>query len=196
MTVALSDAALLADMLQPLPNFADQLATANRTAAFYTKRKPLSATINTLANALYRVSTVSRTQRLPFHGCLKCTAGPLVSKQSHCARDISLIVRTQRNLTRTTFRWWTHVKLVNDNWHVSQVFCYTGDKAHEVMRQACFDYLRLGGMYSSGPISLLSGMNPRPSILVMHFFMVAIFGVGRCDAALLLTNHGVALNLI
>ena len=61
-----------------------------------------------------------------------------------------------------------------------QVFCYTGDKAHEEMRQACFDYLRLGGMYSSGPISLLSGMNPRPSILVMHFFMVAIFGVGRC----------------
>ena len=65
-----------------------------------------------------------------------------------------------------------------------QVFCYTGDKAHEVMRQACFDYLRLGGMYSSGPISLLSGMNPRPSVLVMHFFMVAIFGVGRCGAAL------------
>ena len=63
-----------------------------------------------------------------------------------------------------------------------QVFCYTGDKAHEEMRQACFDYLRLGGMYSSGPISLLSGMNPRPSVLVMHFFMVAIFGVGRCSA--------------
>ncbi len=57
MTVALSDAALLSDMLQPLPSFADQLATAHETAAFYTKRKPLSATINTLANALYRVST-------------------------------------------------------------------------------------------------------------------------------------------
>jgi len=56
MTVALSDAALLSDMLQPLPSFADQLATAHETAAFYTKRKPLSATINTLANALYRVS--------------------------------------------------------------------------------------------------------------------------------------------
>ena len=55
MTVALSDAALLSDMLEPLPSFADQLTTADRTAAFYTKRKPLSATINTLANALYRV---------------------------------------------------------------------------------------------------------------------------------------------
>ena len=46
-------------------------------------------------------------------------------------------------------------------------------------RQACFDYLRLGGWYSAGPVSLLSGLNPRPSVLVMHFFAVAVFGVGR-----------------
>ena len=45
--------------------------------------------------------------------------------------------------------------------------------------QACFDYLRLGGWYSAGPVSLLSGLNPRPSVLVMHFFAVAVFGVGR-----------------
>lgn len=54
MTVALSDTQLLSDMLQPLPDFADQIVTANTTAAFYTKRKPLAATINTLANALYK----------------------------------------------------------------------------------------------------------------------------------------------
>ncbi len=60
-----------------------------------------------------------------------------------------------------------------------QVFCYTGDAAHEEMQQACFDYLRLGGWYSAGPISLLSGLRPSPSVLVMHFFAVAIFGVGR-----------------
>lgn len=60
-----------------------------------------------------------------------------------------------------------------------QVFCFTGDKAHEEMRGACFDYLRLGGIYSSGPVSLLSGLNPRPSVLVAHFFMVAVFGVSR-----------------
>lgn len=47
------------------------------------------------------------------------------------------------------------------------------------MRQACFDYLRLGGLYAQGPISLLSGLNPRPFVLVAHFFMVAIFGVTR-----------------
>ncbi len=113
MTVALSDTKLLADMLSPLPDLRDSLATAQQTTAFYTKRKPLSATINTLANALY------------------------------------------------------------------SVFCYTGSPAHETMQQACFDYLALGGMYSSGPVSLLSGLNPRPSVLVMHFFMVALYGVGR-----------------
>ena len=54
MTVALSDTNLLADMLRPLPDFNDSLATAATTAQFYTKRKPLSATVNTLANALYQ----------------------------------------------------------------------------------------------------------------------------------------------
>ncbi|GLC37537.1 hypothetical protein PLESTM_000599900 [Pleodorina starrii] len=113
MTVALSDCSLLADMLRPLPSLGDAMATAQRTADFYTRRKPLSATINTLANALYKV------------------------------------------------------------------FSFTGDAAQEEMRQACFDYLALGGICSAGPISLLSGLNPRPSVLVQHFFMVALFGVGR-----------------
>lgn len=113
MTVALSDTALLCEMLQPLPNLADPIRTSDATAQFYTRRKPLSATINTLANALYKV------------------------------------------------------------------FCATGSSAHEEMRQACFDYLQLGGVYSAGPVSLLSGLNPRPSVLVAHFFMVALYGVGR-----------------
>ena len=47
------------------------------------------------------------------------------------------------------------------------------------MRQACFDYLSLGGVFSNGPIALLSGLNPRPLSLVLHFFAVAVFGVGR-----------------
>ena len=48
------------------------------------------------------------------------------------------------------------------------------------MRQACFDYLSLGGIYSTGPVSLLSGLNPRPSVLVMHFFMVRTFRARVC----------------
>ena len=47
------------------------------------------------------------------------------------------------------------------------------------MQSACFDYLSLGGMYSQGPISLLGGLNPRPFVLVAHFFMVALYGIGR-----------------
>lgn len=119
MTVALSDTNLLCDMLRPLPELNNALKTADATAAFYVKRKPVSATINTLANALYRVF---------------CAAKGGAS---------------------------------------------TAAMAHEEMRQACFDYLKLGGMYSAGPVSLLSGLNPRPSVLVAHFFMVALFGVGR-----------------
>ncbi|EFN52926.1 hypothetical protein CHLNCDRAFT_137251 [Chlorella variabilis] len=113
MTVAFSDTNLLCDMLRPLPTFANKLATSRATSTFYVRRKPVSATINTLANALYKV------------------------------------------------------------------FCASDSRAHEEMRQACFDYLALGGMYSTGPVSLLSGLNPRPSVLVMHFFMVALYGVGR-----------------
>ena len=71
----------------------------------------------------------------------------------------------------------THETLAR--WSPPQVFCYQEDPAHKEMRQACFDYLRLGGIYSAGPVSLLSGLNPRPSVLVMHFFMVALFGCGR-----------------
>lgn len=55
----------------------------------------------------------------------------------------------------------------------------SSDPAREEMRQACFDYLRLGGVFSSGPISILSGLNPRPLSLVLHFFAVAVYGVGR-----------------
>ena len=58
MTVALGDAALLGSMLQPLPDLADAVATSAATAAFYSRRTPLSTTINTLANALYQVPAV------------------------------------------------------------------------------------------------------------------------------------------
>mmetsp|Transcript_7053 Transcript_7053/g.18003 ORF Transcript_7053/g.18003 Transcript_7053/m.18003 type:complete len:510 (+) Transcript_7053:131-1660(+) len=113
MTVALHDSKLLCDMLQTLDNFEDGFETAKATSAFHTQRKPWAATINTLANALYKV------------------------------------------------------------------FCRTGEKWSDEMQSACFDYLSLGGIYSTGPISLLSGLNPRPFVLIAHFFMVAIYGIGR-----------------
>jgi len=51
-----------------------------------------------------------------------------------------------------------------------KVFCASPDRARKEMRQACFDYLSLGGVFSTGPVSLLSGLNPRPLSLVLHFF--------------------------
>lgn len=60
-----------------------------------------------------------------------------------------------------------------------KVFRASPDQARKEMRQACFDYLSLGGIFSNGPISLLSGLNPKPLSLVLHFFAVAIYGVGR-----------------
>ncbi|KAH7298292.1 hypothetical protein KP509_25G035800 [Ceratopteris richardii] len=60
-----------------------------------------------------------------------------------------------------------------------KVFCASPDQAMKEMRQACFEYLSLGGVFSSGPVALLSGLNPRPMSLVAHFFAVAIYGVGR-----------------
>ncbi|KAL8234635.1 hypothetical protein R6Q59_020735 [Mikania micrantha] len=113
MTVALSDIVLLRDLLRPISNLNDAPALCNYLQCFYTLRKPVSSTINTLAGALYKV------------------------------------------------------------------FCASPDPARKEMRKACFDYLSLGGMCSQGPISLLSGLNPRPLVLFLHFFAVAIYGVGR-----------------
>lgn len=60
-----------------------------------------------------------------------------------------------------------------------KVFSKSSERAREELRQSCFDYLSLGGVFSYGPVSLLSGLNPQPTYLVLHFFAVAIYGVGR-----------------
>ncbi|GFY90973.1 squalene epoxidase 2 [Actinidia rufa] len=113
MTVALSDIVVLRDLLKPLRNLHDAASLCIYLECFYTLRKPVASTINTLAGALYKV------------------------------------------------------------------FCASPDQARKEMREACFDYLSLGGVCSTGPVALLSGLNPRPLSLVLHFFAVAIYGVGR-----------------
>ncbi|KAK3011989.1 hypothetical protein RJ639_011247 [Escallonia herrerae] len=113
MTVALSDIVVLRDLLRPLRDLNDASTLCKYLESFYTLRKPVASTINTLAGALYKV------------------------------------------------------------------FCASPDPARKEMRDACFDYLSLGGIFSNGPISLLSGLNPRPLTLVLHFFAVAVYGVGR-----------------
>ena len=113
MTVAFSDVVTMKSMLSPLPSFADFAAVEKRVDAFYAHRTRPALTINTLANALYRV------------------------------------------------------------------FCASGDSSMEEMRKACFEYLRLGGSMSAGPIALLGGLETNPLTLVSHFFGRAV----RRDAA-------------
>ncbi|GAA0150219.1 oxygenase [Lithospermum erythrorhizon] len=113
MTVALSDIVVLRNLLKPLRDLHDAPTLCKYLECFYTLRKPVASTINTLAGALYKV------------------------------------------------------------------FSASSDEARTEMRQACFDYLSLGGVFSTGPVALLSGLNPRPLSLVCHFFAVAIYGVGR-----------------
>ncbi|KAK9061916.1 hypothetical protein SSX86_019100 [Deinandra increscens subsp. villosa] len=113
MTVALSDIVVLRDILKPLHDFTDTDSLTRHLESFYTLRKPMASTINTLAGALYKV------------------------------------------------------------------FCASPDPAMKEMREACFDYLSLGGACSSGPIGLLSGLKPYPVSLVLHFFGVAVYGFVR-----------------
>ena len=110
MTVAFSDVVTMKSMLSPLPTFEDTAAVGERVDAFYAHRTRPALTINTLANALYKV------------------------------------------------------------------FCASGDSSMEEMRRACFEYLRLGGSMSAGPIALLGGLETNPLTLVSHFFSVALFG--------------------
>ncbi|KAA3474064.1 Squalene monooxygenase isoform 4 [Gossypium australe] len=112
MTVALSDIVVLRDLLRPLHDLHDADSLAKYLESFYTLRKPVASTINTLAVALYKV------------------------------------------------------------------FSASPDQARLEMREACFDYLSLGGDFSTGPVALLPGLNPCPLSLV-HFFAVAIYGIGR-----------------
>ncbi|KAF2320724.1 hypothetical protein GH714_030344 [Hevea brasiliensis] len=105
--------AALSSHSRPLHDLSDASTLCEYLKSFYTLRKPVASTINTLAGALYKVFSASH------------------------------------------------------------------DSAQSEIREACFDYLNLGGVFSSGPIALLSGLNPHPLSLVVHFFAVATYGVGR-----------------
>jgi squalene monooxygenase len=63
-----------------------------------------------------------------------------------------------------------------------------GDQTRHLLRQACFDYLALGGAYAAGPIGLLSGLTPKPLVLTTHFFLVAFYGAGN-----ILNRQGISL---
>lgn len=55
---------------------------------------------------------------------------------------------------------------------------FAADDAHLMrLKDACFAYFQLGGECVNGPVSLLSIMNPRPTVFLTHFFAVAMYAV-------------------
>ncbi|MCA9673264.1 MAG: FAD-dependent monooxygenase [Myxococcales bacterium] len=59
-----------------------------------------------------------------------------------------------------------------------RIFC-ADDAGLESLRDAVLRYWRLGGVAVSGPMSLLSGLSPKPGLLLMHYLAVALTGVGH-----------------
>ncbi|KAL3564869.1 hypothetical protein D5086_032915 [Populus alba] len=49
----------------------------------------------------------------------------------------------------------------------------------EGMKEAFFNYLSLGGVFSEGLMALLSGLSPAPLSLVFHCFAMLAYAVGR-----------------
>ncbi|KAJ7530491.1 hypothetical protein O6H91_14G005700 [Diphasiastrum complanatum] len=112
MTVALADIVILRDMLRPIEDFSDAQALYDYLQGFYILRKPMAATINILADSLYKV-------------------------------------------------------------------CSPLDMVEEQRLKFCFEYLSMGGMFASGPMGLLGGLNPSIAILMFHFLLLTAYGLGR-----------------
>ncbi|XP_051132629.1 squalene monooxygenase SE1-like isoform X2 [Andrographis paniculata] len=96
MTVALSDIVVLRNVLRNVRDLSDSATLCKYLDSFYILRKPLASTINILADALYKIVSMS------------------------------------------------------------------SDPVKQEVQQALFDYLSLGGIFSSSIISVVSGLNPRP----------------------------------
>lgn len=47
----------------------------------------------------------------------------------------------------------------------------------EILQRGCFKYFLRGGECVNGPVSLLSGLTARPSVLFYHFFSVAFYSI-------------------
>lgn len=54
-----------------------------------------------------------------------------------------------------------------------------GVMSNDLLKQGVFEYLRQGGDKSGSPITLLAGLNKNPTILIKHFFSVALLCISN-----------------
>ncbi|KAI5056231.1 hypothetical protein GOP47_0028049, partial [Adiantum capillus-veneris] len=207
MTVALSDVVLLRDLLKPLKTFHDSVALCDYLEKFYTLRKPVASTINTLAGALYKVFCASpdiamKEMRqacfdyLSLGGsfsmgpvALFLWSGPHILIPFPSFKRVWLGTRLIMGAANIIFpiiraegvRQMFFPNTVPAYYKAPPAECMSrfSAKGRKDMWQACFDYLSLGGIFSTGPMALLSGLSPQPLRLLAHFCVVAVFGVGR-----------------
>ncbi|KAJ1925548.1 Squalene epoxidase [Tieghemiomyces parasiticus] len=57
------------------------------------------------------------------------------------------------------------------------LFSARDDPDLKVLREACFDYFRLGGTCITTPMGLLGGVFSSPLLLMYHFFAVVLYGM-------------------
>uniref|UniRef100_A0A6N2L9Y2 Squalene monooxygenase n=1 Tax=Salix viminalis TaxID=40686 RepID=A0A6N2L9Y2_SALVM len=70
------------------------------------------------------------------------------------------------------------------------------DPARKEMKEAFFNYLSLGGVFSDGLMALLSGLNPDPLSLVFHCFAMLAYAVGSLLLPFLHQNACVGSGII
>jgi len=84
-----------------------------------------------------------------------------------------------KQIQETLHRWHWDRKPLASTLNILSVTMYdmfsADDEELQVLRTACFKYFERGGECVNGPVSLLSGVSPSPSLLAYHFFSMALY---------------------